>query len=219
MVIVKRAGDTDLSSRGEGESSTSATTTVAGLALFMFFFTAIRSLKYYIGFGRMRNAILRANDVTAQAAGVVTAGVFGNPAPTFMHATLDNLSPTDRVIVVGDVHGCLDELQMLLRKANWRKGVDTLVFVGDLVNKGPYSAGVVKFARESGSFSVRGNHDDSCIKRLIDYKEKGVEPAGYSAYIKDLSDEDVKWMMDMPYTITIPSHKTIVVHAGLVPGG
>ncbi|CAM9396917.1 unnamed protein product, partial [Heterosigma akashiwo] len=39
----------------------------------------------------------------------------------------------------------------------------TLIFVGDLVNKGPKSAECVKFARESGALCVRGNHDDACL--------------------------------------------------------
>jgi Icc-related predicted phosphoesterase len=54
-----------------------------------------------------------------------------------------------RLLVVGDVHGCLDELQQLLQTVDYKQGSDNLVFVGDLVNKGPKSAevGVVSVCR------------------------------------------------------------------------
>ncbi len=50
-----------------------------------------------------------------------------------------------RVIVVGDVHGCLDELKALLLGLSppYEQGNDVLIFVGDLVGKGPDSCGVV----------------------------------------------------------------------------
>ena len=44
-----------------------------------------------------------------------------------------------RYFVVGDVHGCLDELHDLLKKAQYDDGATRLVLVGDLVNKGPKS--------------------------------------------------------------------------------
>ena len=44
-----------------------------------------------------------------------------------------------RVIMVGDVHGCCDELRALLHQCNFRQGSDVLVFNGDMINKGPKS--------------------------------------------------------------------------------
>ena len=43
-----------------------------------------------------------------------------------------------RLLVVGDVHGCKDELAELLAKANYTHGQDNLILAGDLVDKGPY---------------------------------------------------------------------------------
>ena len=45
-----------------------------------------------------------------------------------------------RLLVIGDVHGCLIELENLLRKLRYEAQQDTLVFVGDLLNKGPSGA-------------------------------------------------------------------------------
>lgn len=44
-----------------------------------------------------------------------------------------------RLLVVGDVHGCIEELHELLRKVNYVQGEDNLIFTGDLGDKGPFS--------------------------------------------------------------------------------
>ncbi len=52
-----------------------------------------------------------------------------------------------RTIIIGDVHGMLRELESLLGRLQPTPG-DTAVFVGDLVDKGPDSVGVVRRVRE-----------------------------------------------------------------------
>ena len=70
----------------------------------------------------------------------------GNPQPHHLHATLKFYpSQTGRLIVIGDVHGCAVELAELLVKIKYTQGRDQLVFVGDLVNKGPHSPQVQLF--------------------------------------------------------------------------
>jgi hypothetical protein len=68
-----------------------------------------------------------------------------------------------RVIAIGDVHGCIDELQALLRKCDYHPG-DIVIFLGDLVCKGPDSLSVVQMAREIGAIGVRGNHDFEVVR-------------------------------------------------------
>ena len=64
----------------------------------------------------------------------------GNAKPLRAHKTLSFYpSQTGRLIVVGDVHGCAVELADLLHELHFDLGIDKLVFVGDLVNKGPRS--------------------------------------------------------------------------------
>lgn len=48
------------------------------------------------------------------------------------------LEPKGRVIIVGDVHGCMKEMKELLVEAEYVHGVDTVILVGDLGDKGPY---------------------------------------------------------------------------------
>ena len=46
--------------------------------------------------------------------------------------------------IVGDIHGCYDELQSLLKFVNFNKNVDRLFCVGDLVHRGPKSIAFIQ---------------------------------------------------------------------------
>ena len=68
-----------------------------------------------------------------------------------------------RVIVLGDVHGCLDELEALLHKVDYVRGNDTLILAGDLVDKGPYSIEVrCKLTSDLLQAPAQGLYSPSC---------------------------------------------------------
>src|SRR5690349_15378717 len=71
------------------------------------------------------------------------------------------------VVIIGDVHGCLDELRALVHGCGGERSA-RFVLVGDLVAKGPDSVGVVAYAREHGFSAVMGNHDDKVVRSLGD---------------------------------------------------
>ena len=71
-----------------------------------------------------------------------------------------------RDFVVGDVHGELDLLTRLMEMIGFDKSVDRLFGVGDLIDRGPDSLGVVALLREPWFFSVRGNHEDMMLRAL-----------------------------------------------------
>ncbi|GJD12634.1 Bis(5'-nucleosyl)-tetraphosphatase, symmetrical [Galdieria sulphuraria] len=131
------------------------------------------------------------------------------------------LSKNPRVIVVGDVHGCVDELRDLLKLADFRPG-DQVIFLGDLVAKGPDSVAVVKIAREIGARSVRGNHDFEVI-RWWNAQMNGLSGSisvnmEHLRIAQDLDREDHEWLFHCPWFIRIPEMKYLLVHAGFVPG-
>ena len=69
-----------------------------------------------------------------------------------------------RVFVMGDIHGCLDEMNELLKKIDFEPKKDVLILTGDLVFRGKDSAGVIQRARELNALCVRGNHDDKVVR-------------------------------------------------------
>jgi Calcineurin-like phosphoesterase len=124
-----------------------------------------------------------------------------------------------RTLIVGDVHGCLDELLALLARAG-RAPDDRVVLVGDLCAKGPDSAGVVRWARTSGADAVLGNHDAHVLRAVHG------EHAGrtHRAVAETLSAADVAWLEARPLWLRLDGAQRVgdrphlVVHGGLVPG-
>ncbi|MEM7435855.1 MAG: metallophosphoesterase [Myxococcota bacterium] len=125
----------------------------------------------------------------------------------------------ERTFIIGDVHGCLEELDDLLEEADWAPG-DGLVFVGDLVAKGPDSLGVVRRVRELGARAVRGNHDQHCL-RWWEARQRGEEPPElrdtHQEVADSLEEADWRWLESLPLWLLLDEHEALVVHAGLLP--
>src|SRR5262245_32731462 len=104
-----------------------------------------------------------------------------------------------RTLVIGDVHGCLDELRALVAKAGATVD-DDIVFVGDLVAKGPDSVGVVGWARERGAAAVLGNHDDHVLHaRAGDARAKDHHLKVAAA----LTEADADWLAALPLWVRV----------------
>lgn len=88
------------------------------------------------------------------------------PPPDVLHHKLTKPLLKENIIIVGDIHGCLDELKLLLKKCSYNVETHSVVLVGDLVNKGPASKQVVQYCRKNGFHSVRGNHDEAVLESL-----------------------------------------------------
>jgi hypothetical protein len=118
-----------------------------------------------------------------------------------------------RTIVIGDVHGCLDELLALVDACGFKAG-ERLVLAGDLVAKGPDSQGVVAFAREIKAEGVLGNHDAYALK----YRESTNHdpPRGRRAFLATLCQEDWAYLATLPLFLRL-GQSFAVVHAGTVP--
>ena len=137
------------------------------------------------------------------------------------------------VWVIGDVHGYSDTLEQLVRKLGLSEG-DAAVMLGDLIDRGPTSAQVVKFVRETeGVYSIRGNHEQMMIQgfdessffkdRSIDsriwYHNGGketeasyIELYGDGAKVLEEASSDVKWMEALATEVVLEDWR--LVHAG-----
>ena len=122
-----------------------------------------------------------------------------------------------RTIVVGDIHGCFDELTDLLGMLNLKPD-DRVIAVGDLIAKGPKNRAVLDLLMSDRRFSsVVGNHDRIIRQKLRGepvrlnrdqrrvLKELGPDPGPYASFLRSL-----------PFTIDLGSH--LIVHAGIRPG-
>ncbi|KAK4860744.1 hypothetical protein LT330_004475 [Penicillium expansum] len=82
----------------------------------------------------------------------------------FLPSSSENGPGGGRLVIVGDVHGMRKSLESLLHKIGFDKSKgDHLILVGDLVNKGPDSPGVVDLAMKLGASAVRGNHENAVL--------------------------------------------------------
>lgn len=119
-----------------------------------------------------------------------------------------------KTFVVGDVHGCFDELRQLVDDAKLRSE-DRLVLAGDLVARGPASGEVVRFARERGALSVRGNHES----HLLAYHRGERDSLGTAHQIAadQLDAADWDYLASAPVRLDLPEHGVRVVHAGMDP--
>lgn len=127
---------------------------------------------------------------------------------------------TGRTIVVGDVHGCRAELEALLDRLAFTTG-DRLVFVGDLVSRGPDSRGVLAIARRTGAHLVIGNHEAKLAawRRTKPEKRKDLAISKHHAQIAEsLTEPDWTLITNAPLWLDFPEHGLRVVHAGVVPG-
>lgn len=116
-----------------------------------------------------------------------------------------------RTLVIGDVHGCRQELEDLLKAAEFG-GDDRLVLAGDLVAKGPDSQGVAQLAREMKALGVLGNHDAHVLNIL-----KGKPGSEHHQKVaKSLAPADVAYLELLPVWLDFAELNSIVVHAGLL---
>lgn len=125
-----------------------------------------------------------------------------------------------RTIFIGDVHGCLDELQALLRLTGAAESPAHVILVGDLVAKGPDSPGVLALVRERRFRAVLGNHDAKVLSLRWPDRENGNEPqrGDHARVAAMLTADDWSFLEALPLVITLPAVAAIAVHAGLVPG-
>ncbi|MGE0324629.1 MAG: metallophosphoesterase [Polyangiaceae bacterium] len=124
-----------------------------------------------------------------------------------------------RTVIVGDVHGCSEELAALRKLVGAAPGT-RWVFVGDLVARGPDTLGVLRQVRELGARVVLGNHEDRLLKvrdaRARRKKPPHLGPSHAEVY-ESMSAADWQVLDRMTPFLELPEHAVVVVHAGIDP--
>lgn len=147
-----------------------------------------------------------------------------------------------RTVAIGDIHGDLVHLLALWDNLPALDSGDTLVFLGDYVDRGPDSAGVIRWIREvlpmlteARIVCLRGNHEDAWLRVVDQGWPEFVLPRGNGAreclasYTGDPNDfatllegsffpaDVVAWMRALPYWYE--DDHAIYVHAGVPRAG
>jgi len=141
--------------------------------------------------------------------------------------------------IIPDIHGCLKTLRALLENQIRPSKHDWLYFLGDYIDRGPDSKGVIDYLRslQEDQYNIRllrGNHEDFCIRAfeeknqvrqflsilsrknsLSEWKKFGGKETMKSFGIKkpaDIPEEYIQWMRDLEYFIELDDF--LIVHAG-----
>ena len=142
------------------------------------------------------------------------------------------LSAGSRVWIVGDIHGHLATFRALIHRLDLDKD-DRVVLLGDMIDRGPDSAGVIDYVRNHPQIiAIKGNHEQMAIRslqgRAIELDSTWLAKGGAStwgSYIvaakgdlhraKLTFAEDCAWMADLPSHIVLDKWR--LVHAGYHP--
>ena len=116
--------------------------------------------------------------------------------------------------VIGDIQGCWDTLESLLNTFEIKPDRDAVICTGDLVNRGPNSLAVLRWAMRNGVQTVLGNHDLYLLGLWAD----AVKPKNHTlGDVLNAPDAQAlcDWLRSQPLVIDLPEH--MVIHAALDP--
>lgn len=133
----------------------------------------------------------------------------------------DKREETGPFDIIGDIHGCLPELEALLERLGSER---KLIFLGDLVDRGPDSPGVLRrvmgLVREGRALCVPGNHDVKLLKYLNGKKVQLTH--GLAETVEQLQAESPEFLEEVKaFLDSLVSHyqldggRLVVAHAGL----
>ena len=142
---------------------------------------------------------------------------------------------TGRILAIGDIHGCRDQLEKLLGRIAYDPAADTLVFVGDYIDRGPHSRGVIDTllklkASCPGMVCLKGNHEAMLLDYYLEGRGEqqffwngglatldsyGLTPADIRSG-RGLPEDHLDFLRSLP--LYHEAGDCLFVHAGLRPG-
>ena len=130
-----------------------------------------------------------------------------------------SLSSKRNTWAIGDVQGCLDELEALLEHIEFDPEKDELWLTGDLVNRGPKSLDTLRFVRDLGrsAITVLGNHDLHLLAVAHGHVDASSKDTFEDLLAARDSDELLDWLRHRPLIHWDGELEWLMVHAGLPP--
>ncbi len=142
--------------------------------------------------------------------------------------------------IIPDIHGCAATLQMLLDQLIKPNKADRLVFLGDYIDRGPDSKGVIDIIMtlQQGGYTVsalKGNHEESCVnawkadknqRGFLGMKTKTMQQKEWEAFggkqtmqsfgvrrASEIPEKYIRWMDNLEFYVVTDTF--VAVHAGL----
>jgi bis(5'-nucleosyl)-tetraphosphatase (symmetrical) len=119
--------------------------------------------------------------------------------------------------IVGDIQGCFDELQQLLKRVVFSAQKDQLWLAGDLVARGPKSLETLRFVKSLGDSAkvVLGNHDLHLMAVSVGLKKVKVKDKTAAIFSAPDKDELLTWLSQQP--LLAEHDEFVMCHAGISP--
>lgn len=126
-----------------------------------------------------------------------------------------------RDFIVGDLHGCYQELMNLLDYVKFDPKIDRLFSTGDLIDRGPHSKECINLLKKDWFYPVYGNHEDLLLIKM-NMIDNGESEAFSAEEIKTVNSyrEHVEFITKMPLFYEVEHllyEKFFVVHAEILP--
>lgn len=129
-----------------------------------------------------------------------------------------------KTFIIGDIHGCIDELQELMQQLA-PSANDHIIFIGDLIDRGPDSLGVVReVVRWSNRFNVQlvlGNHEEKFLRYVhhiktasgLETEMKGIDE--FPNLLSGLNGDELSFLQSAYHALHLPELNTLLVHGGV----
>ena len=127
-------------------------------------------------------------------------------ADSIRRVTLDEAL---RVFVVGDIAGDIHHLSAALDRVSFTPSSDVLITLGDMIDRGPDSIGVLKLLRELNALTLLGNHEHLMIEATLgqDLLAKQLWHQNGGSWSKEVPNEQLEaicyWLLEQPLSMVI----------------
>ena len=120
---------------------------------------------------------------------------------------------------VGDIQGCYDPLSRLLDQVRFDTNKDTLLCVGDLVNRGPKSLKTLRLLKslKNQCISVLGNHDIHLLSMIYGVRQPRLHDTLDRIIDAHDSQDIADWLRSQPLLHVNNERRYIMCHAGIYP--
>jgi len=139
------------------------------------------------------------------------------------------MKKVERSFIIGDIHGCLGMLKSLINKIDWHPDRDSLIFLGDYIDRGEDSKGVIDLlidlqSRSSNIHLLMGNHEDLFLKYLQGEDEVSFLLNGGDSTLRSyringairIPIDHISFIKSLKIMLEIDDY--YIVHAGFKPG-